>query len=154
MFNLQGEVVGIVSNIITMSGGFEGIGYATTSNLAARLLLNNKMPWLGADLKSLNERQTNILNVPQKEAILVERVVTESIFGQMGVKGGDTEVNIGGMKLILGGDIILALNDIRYNTSDNTMDKLAEFASSIDQSTPLQLTILRNGKIITLKRKQ
>jgi serine protease Do len=153
MFNMKGEVVGIVSYIITKSGGFEGIGYAATSNLAARLLLNNKMPWLGADLKSLTEKQTNILNVPQKEAILVERIVTESIFGQMGVKGGNTEANIWGMKLILGGDIILAVNDIRYNTSEDTLNKLAEFAGSVDKTSPVKLTILRQGKIITLERK-
>ena len=102
-FNLKGEVVGIVSHITTKSGGFEGIGYASSSNLAARLLLNNKNPWLGADMQSLGEKQTKLLNVPQKEAILVERIVSESIFGQMGVKGGTSESNIAGMNLILGG---------------------------------------------------
>jgi serine protease Do len=154
MFNLKGEVVGIVSNIITKSGGFEGIGYATTSNLAARLLMNNKMPWLGADLRSLNEKETSLLNVPQKEAILVERVVTESIFGKMGVKGGETEVNLGGRYIIIGGDIILAFNGIKYSTNDARLDELAEFAGKIDDTSPLKLTVLRNGQVITLERKK
>jgi serine protease Do len=47
MFNLKGEVVGIVSHIKTMSCGSDGIGHASSSNLASKLLLNNKMPCLG-----------------------------------------------------------------------------------------------------------
>jgi len=43
MFNLQGEVIGIVSNILTKSGGFEGIGFATTSNLTKELLLEKNI---------------------------------------------------------------------------------------------------------------
>jgi len=31
MFNWKGEVIGIVSNILSRSGGFEGIGFAATS---------------------------------------------------------------------------------------------------------------------------
>ena len=30
MFNYKGEVIGIVSSILTRSGGFEGIGFAAT----------------------------------------------------------------------------------------------------------------------------
>jgi serine protease Do len=59
MFNLNGEVVGIVSHITTKSGGFDGIGYASSSNLASRLLLNNKMPWLGS-----RHAFINLLNRP------------------------------------------------------------------------------------------
>jgi S1-C subfamily serine protease len=33
VFNLSGEVVGIVSQILTKSGGFEGIGFAATSKI-------------------------------------------------------------------------------------------------------------------------
>lgn len=39
LFNLGGEVIGIASSILTKSGGFEGLGFAVTSNTAKRLLL-------------------------------------------------------------------------------------------------------------------
>jgi len=32
MFNLAGEVVGIVNNIVSKSGGFEGLGFAYTTS--------------------------------------------------------------------------------------------------------------------------
>lgn len=42
MFNMDGEVVGIVSRIVSRSGGFEGVGFAVTSNVAQKLLFDNK----------------------------------------------------------------------------------------------------------------
>lgn len=44
MFNWKGEVIGIVSNILSRSGGFEGIGFAATSKMA-RLLLEQEPFW-------------------------------------------------------------------------------------------------------------
>ena len=45
MFNMKGEVIGIASYILSKSGGFEGLGFAATSNICQTLLLdteNNK----------------------------------------------------------------------------------------------------------------
>ncbi|MCZ6855542.1 MAG: trypsin-like serine protease, partial [Gammaproteobacteria bacterium] len=49
MFNLKGEVVGIVSYILTQSGGFEGIGFVVTSNTARQALFENPMFWSGLE---------------------------------------------------------------------------------------------------------
>ncbi|MCX7548095.1 trypsin-like peptidase domain-containing protein [Xanthomarina sp. F1114] len=153
MFNLKGEVVGVVSSIATRSGGFDGIGYASTSNLAAKLLLNDKMPWLGADMHTLSTKECELLNVPQANALLVQRVVDSSIFGEMGIKGGDTEAMIANQKLILGGDIILGFNDITIDLSDSNLNKLAEFANSMGDNPQFTVTVYRDGKILTLKYK-
>ena len=153
MFNLNGEVVGIVSHITSKSGGSDGIGFASSSNLAAKLLLNNKMPWFGADLYSLCGKEAKIFNLPQPCGLLVQRVIVSSIFGNMGVREGDTEVSIGNKKLIMGGDIILALNGIDYKTTDETLVELAEFANGLNKDSKIEITILREGKIITLKSK-
>ncbi|MEC3906786.1 trypsin-like peptidase domain-containing protein [Tamlana sp. 2201CG12-4] len=153
MFNLNGEVVGIVSHITTKSGGSDGIGFASSSNLATRLLLNNKMPWFGAELYSLTGKQAKIFNLPQRSGLLVQRVVTTSIFGKMGVREGDTEVTIGRQKLILGGDIILSFNGIKYDTTDEALVKIADFANSLNVDSTFEITILREGKIMTLQSK-
>ncbi|WP_282124485.1 S1C family serine protease [Algibacter mikhailovii] len=153
MFNLNGEVVGIVSHITSKTGGSDGIGFASSSNLAAKLLLNNKMPWFGADLYSLSGKEAKIFNLPQPNGLLVQRVVVSSIFGRMGIREGDTEVSIGKQKLIMGGDIILAFNGIEYNTVDETLVKIAKFANNLDKDTKFEITILREGKIKILKSK-
>ena len=36
MFNMAGEVLGVVSHIISKSGGFEGLGFAVAANVATR----------------------------------------------------------------------------------------------------------------------
>src|SRR6266436_1104903 len=36
MFNMDGQVVGIVSLILSRSGGFEGLGFAVPSNVAQK----------------------------------------------------------------------------------------------------------------------
>jgi serine protease Do len=153
MFNLNGEVVGIVSHITTKSGGFDGIGYASSSNLASRLLLNNKMPWLGADMHSLTYKQAKLLNLPQKHGLLVQRVSSSSIFGRMGIKGGDTESMLDGEKLILGGDIILSFNDLKFSLDDVTLNKLSTFANSLTTNPRFKVTVMRQGQILTLESK-
>src|SRR5215813_10527677 len=39
LFNMKGEIVGIVTNILSRSGGSEGLAFAATSNTARRFLL-------------------------------------------------------------------------------------------------------------------
>lgn len=151
MFNLDGEVIGIVSHIASKSGGFQGIGFACSSNLAANLLLNNKMPWLGADLHPLTPEESSLLNIPQTTGLLVQRVATGSIFDNMGIKGGTTEVYIKNKKLILGGDIILKFNDITFETTDQSLIAIAELAKKLNSNPSFELTVLRNGKTLVLK---
>ena len=38
MFNLDGEVVGIVSHILTLSGGSQGLGFAVSAKAAQEVL--------------------------------------------------------------------------------------------------------------------
>ncbi|MDO5979546.1 S1C family serine protease [Flavivirga spongiicola] len=153
MFNLDGEVIGIVSHITSKSGGSDGIGYASTSNLAAKLLLNNKMPWFGAELYSLSGNEAKLFNLPQDSGLLVQRIASNSLFDKMGIKEGDVEVTIGLRKLIMGGDIILAFNDITYDVTDYTLLKIADFANSLEKKPEFKMTVLRGGKIITLQSK-
>jgi serine protease Do len=154
MFNLNGEVVGIVSHIKTMSGGSDGIGYASSSNLASKLLLKNKMPWFGADLHSLTLKEAKLLNLPQSHGLLVQRVSSSSIFYKMGVKGGDIEATLGNQILLLGGDILVAFNDIEYDINDETLLKLAEFATGLSEGLNFNITIFREGKMLKLTYKE
>lgn len=151
MFNLKGEVVGIVSHITTQSGGFEGIGYATSSNVAQKLLIDTNIPWFGADMHALTPFQAQLLNVPQPHGLLIQRVSSNSVFGKMGVKGGDTEVELGADKVLIGGDIILKINDIKVELNQSSLDKLAEFAKGLATNPKFEMTVLRGGKIVVLK---
>ncbi|WP_298539062.1 trypsin-like peptidase domain-containing protein [uncultured Aquimarina sp.] len=152
MFNMKGEVIGVVSQILTKSGGFEGIGFAATANITKNLMLNNRTPWLGFDSYPLTGKTQRLFNVPQRSGLLVQRVVFGSVLHKMGLQGGDTEAIIDGQKLIIGGDIIMAFNGIVFDLTDEALVKLGEFGKNLKPTDPFELTILRGGKVMKLKR--
>ena len=153
MFNMNGEVVGVVSNILTQSGGFQGIGFAASSNITKELLFEKKIIWNGTDLVPLTGKMAKIFNLPQESGLLVQRVVKVSPFGVLGIEDGDTEITIGEEKLIVGGDIILAINGVKFESTDESLLNIAKTIERKETESPIELTVLRAGKVITLGRK-
>lgn len=154
MFNMQGEVIGIVSNILTESGGFQGIGFAATSNIAKRLLLETNEFWSGVEMKPLFGRLAEIFNLPQKSGLLVQKVVEYSPLGVTGVKGGDIKVIIENEKFLVGGDIVLSFNGVEIENTDESFLNIAKSIEKREAGDPIELTVLRAGKVITLGRRK
>ncbi|WP_350289008.1 trypsin-like peptidase domain-containing protein [uncultured Croceitalea sp.] len=152
MFNLKGEVIGIVSHIKTRTGGFQGIGFAATSNIAKELLLNRNIPWSGAEFFPLSKEASKLLNIPQENGLLVQRVVSSSPYGKLGLRGGTVKATINNTELLLGGDVILSINGIRFEMTDETLKKLGDYAATVKPNEPIVLEVLREGKIIALKK--
>ncbi len=153
MFNMQGEVIGIVSNILTKSGGFEGIGFATTSNLTKKLLLEKKPFWSGVEMIPLTGKMAHIFNLPQETGLLIQKVVMSSTFGVIGLRAGDVEMTIAGTTIIVGGDIILAFNGIEVEITDQSLLAIASMMEQRNEGDSIELTVLREGKIIKLGRR-
>jgi len=100
MFNMTGEVIGIVSNIITRSGGFEGLGFVVASNTARRLPLDRPSFWTGLQGYPVHGPLARALNVPQPVGLLVQRVAEGSPAAQMGLRGGTIKATIDGRIMI------------------------------------------------------
>ena len=112
MFNKAGEVIGIVSHMITKSGGSEGLGFVVTANTVRKLLFEKRPFYLGVDGHIVSEPVAQMLNVPQAGGYLVKTVVKDSLGERLGLRGGDRSATIDGQQLVLGGDIILAAQGI------------------------------------------
>ena len=153
MFNMQGDVIGVVSNILTQSGGFQGIGFASSSNITKELLFEKKIIWNGTDLVPLTGKMAKIFNLPQESVLLVQRVVKVSPFGVLGIEDGDTEITINDEKIIVGGDIILSINGVTFENSDESLLNISKTIERKETSSPIELKVLRAGKVITLGRK-
>lgn len=152
MFNLQGEVIGISSYIITESGGFQGLGFAATSNLAKKLVLDGNRRWNGINGFILDEKLAWILNVPINGGLLVESVVRFSPAYFAGIKGGFETMGIEGEQLIFGGDIILSVNGFpltkeAFENVDNAIVKESNFYKKKE----FVLQVLRGGKVEEFK---
>ncbi len=109
MFNMQGEVIGVVSSILSRSGGFEGISFAITANTAKKLLLDQPSYWLGIDAVILSQVLAQVLNVPGESGILIQRIAEGSIGDQMSLKPGVIPITVAKQEIIAGGDIIVEI---------------------------------------------
>src|SRR6185436_14134592 len=64
MFNMAGQVIGIVSHNISKSGGSEGLGFVVTINTAKKLLLERPSFWSGLEGQALSDAEADLLNLP------------------------------------------------------------------------------------------
>src|SRR5262245_61511264 len=74
MFNMKGEVIGIVSHVISKSGGSEGLGFAVAINTARELLLEKRSFWSGVEGTVLAPDLAELLNVPGRRGYLLKTV--------------------------------------------------------------------------------
>jgi S1-C subfamily serine protease len=103
MFNMAGEIIGIVSTIISKSGGSEGLGFVATSNMARQLLLEQKSFWTGLSGYFITNDSAKLLNVPPPGVgVLVQYVAKNSPAALMGLRGGTTNATFDGENVIDG----------------------------------------------------
>lgn len=149
MFNLDGEVIGIVSHILSMSGGSEGLGFAVTSNVARRLL-DEKSFWTGLDGHILSGDLAQALNIPPPGVgLLVQRIAAGSPADLSGLRGGTMRARIGDEDLVLGGDIVLSVMGIAVDRPGY----LAAVSGKLAVARPgqeVEIVVLRGGRVVTL----
>jgi S1-C subfamily serine protease len=151
MFNMRGEAIGIVSHILSSSGGFQGIGFVVTSNLAKHLLLDDPTPWTGLHGVLLEGPLARALNIPQKAGTLVEGVAAGSPASAIGLRPGNLKAQIAGQTLTIGGDIILAVNGILVGSPDFSR-KISDTVRALTGDDRLVLRVLRDGDVIELSK--
>ncbi len=145
VFNMQGEVIGIVSFIKSKSGGNEGLGFAVTINSAKKLMLEKPPFYSGMDAVVINGAIAKALNVAQGGGVLVTNVAKGTMAEKMGLKGGFLPIMVGETKLSLGGDIILSINGITTIGSKN-LKKVEKVLHKHGNQGKFKLTVLREGK--------
>ena len=150
MFNVKGEVIGIVSFILTNSGGFEGLGFAVDTNTIKKVLFDVNSFWTGFDGLFLNEGLAGIFNTPQKSGVLIQRVLPNSFADKIGLKPGVIQAEILGQKLWLGGDIILSIQGLSCN-SPHDLGSIKKQIENLNEGDKVLIKVLRKGNVITLE---
>jgi S1-C subfamily serine protease len=150
MFNMAGEVVGIVSQILSNSGGFQGLGFAVASNVASKLLLNKKSFWTGIDGYLLTNELARIFNVPQAAGLLVQRAADNSPASDLRLIAGTIPTNIGGTELVVGGDIILEVAGIPIVEEWKSLDEIQAALGNLNTGEKYSLKVLRGGAVVEL----
>jgi serine protease Do len=150
LFNRKGELIGIVSHMKSRSGGNEGLGFAASSNMAQTLLVEDPPVWLGADFLLLNEALAGAFNAGQKHGMLVQKVTPDSMADRLGIKAGLLPAKIGGEDVLLGGDIIVAINGNEILGTQQGMQQLMRDFRRVQAGDKLIIRVMRRGKEVEL----
>ena len=154
MFNMKGEVIGIVSYIISETGGSEGLGVAVTSNLCKELMLDIPPFWSGMEFIVLPGKFARIFNLPAGQiGILVQRVARDSPAHRIGLRGGSVPATIDGDPLLLGGDIVLEALGVQLKELDSIRLVRAKL-DALEEEDSIHLVVLRGGERIELEDKR
>ncbi|MBX3063071.1 MAG: trypsin-like peptidase domain-containing protein [Anaerolineae bacterium] len=150
LLDINGNVIGINTAIRTESGAFQGIGFAVPVNTLKRvvplLISAGKVTysWLGIDSSAVFSVASvaQELRLPVDYGVLVTRVTEGSPAAEAGLRGGSQTMTIRGKTLLSGGDLIIALNDVRVESFEMLLIYLIENTSPGDN---LKLTIIRDN---------
>jgi serine protease Do len=132
LVNLQGEVVGINTMIASQNGGWQGVGFAIPSSMAAgvyrQLADSGKVTrgWMGVSLDEITPETARRLGLSDTRGALVTQVEPRSPAGRAGLRPGDVIVGSNGQEILSPHNLKLAVADSRPDM-------------------PLRLSVLRNG---------
>jgi S1-C subfamily serine protease len=157
LLNAAGQVVGINTAGIENSqdgGTAQGLGFAISSDTILREITSladtgsyTAYPYMGIGV------QDNSYDIASQEGykvtygLLVEQVTSGVPADKAGLKAGTTQVTIDGTQILVGGDIITAINGTRIVNEDDLSTYLAE--NCLPNQT-INLTILRDGNTINV----
>lgn len=137
LFNLDGEVIGVNSMILSPSGGSIGLGFAIPSNLAKNIIdqLKNtgeiQRAWLGVRIQEVTDEIAQSLGLDKTYGALVQGLTPDSPALKDGIKEGDIIIRFNGEEV----------------ASMQTLPKLVAEAS-IGQNT--EVVVWRNESTTTL----
>jgi len=137
LFNMEGEVIGVNTAIISPTGGSIGIGFAVPSNTATKVLNQLKeygetrRGWLGVHVQSVTEEIAEGLGLVEPMGALVASVAPDGPAAAAGIEAGDVILDFDGQEI-------------------NSMRDLprAVVGTAIDKDVPVKL--LRGGKTLNV----
>lgn len=149
MFNSKGEIIGIVSHILSKSGGSNGLGFVVSIDTIHDIMDSDPGTFSGFIPFLLNEKQSHALNNAAGHGMLIQHVVPRTLAEKLGFKGGNISVTIGHTSLLLGGDILLAINGHKITDIESAI-KIKQRMANVKKGDEISFTFLRAGEVKTV----
>jgi serine protease Do len=136
-FNVNGNVIGVNTAIVSPSGGSVGIGFDIPADTAKMVVAQLKdkgyvtRGWLGVQIQPVTAGIADSLGMKKAEGAMVDQPQTDSPAAKAGVKSGDVITTINGAPV----------KDARA---------LARDIGTMAPNTSIKLDIIRDGKTKTL----
>jgi len=136
LFNMDGEVIGINTAILSPSGGSIGIGFATPANTVVPIIEQlqkfgeTRRGWLGVRIQNVDDSIAESLNLGKARGALVAGVDDKGPAKPAGLKAGDVIVKFDG------------------RTVDQSRD-LPKIVASTPIGKEVEVVVVRDGKEVT-----
>ena len=140
LFNLEGEVIGINSQIYTRSGGYMGVSFAIPIDYAMDVVEQLKEKgyvargWLGVSIQEVTSELAEALEMEIPKGALISQIIKDSPAEKSGLKEEDVILTFNGEEIFYSSDLPLTVGAIKPDSRVNA-------------------TVLRDGKkkIISVK---
>jgi len=156
LLDSQGKVIGVNTAIYSPSGGSVGIGFAIPVDTVRRVVMSiiekgyYPHPWLGISGLSITPELAQYLKLTVERGVLVIEATPGQPAAQAGVRGGQRRVQVGNYVILVGGDILIAIDGSKIREMED-MIKYLETKTQVGQL--VDLTIVRDGKERTIQVK-
>jgi S1-C subfamily serine protease len=153
MLDLRGRVIGVNSQIISTGGDSAGVGFAVSASTVRRVvpqLIDRGYyahPWLGADMLPLTPSVAKVLrdagaDISMDMGLLVLQTTAGGPADEAGIRGGNSRLRLGRYYLLLGGDIITAVNGV---ATDDLQALTVYLETQTEIGEVVDVTYLRDG---------
>ena len=153
LMNWHGEVIGINTMILSNVQQNSGIGFAIPIN-TAKAVLNDLMtlgrvrrPALGVRTIPISAELASELTLPADYGLLIIQVTPGGSAEQAGLHGGTEPAYLGNTRIMLGGDLIVAIDDQKVEDEQD----LSQMMDNHRAGDTVKVTIYRNKKKIDVR---
>lgn len=133
LFNTDGEVVGVNSQIYSRSGGYQGLSFSIPINVAMSIVdqLREKgfatRGWLGVSIQNVDQSLAESFGLDKPTGALVAQVTRNSPADKAGLESGDIILEFNG-------------NAVDYSSA------LPPLVGSVEPGKTVSMTVLREGR--------
>ncbi len=149
LLDSRGKVIGVNTAITSNTATNSGVGFAipvdTVRRVAPELIARGRYrhPWLGISGGTITSEMVEAGNLPVETGVLIAEVELDSPAEKAGLRGGSQQVQVSGLPMLVGGDIVIAINEVQVKGFDDMVNYLAGHTSVGDVVT---LTIVRDAQ--------
>jgi S1-C subfamily serine protease len=154
LLNGNGEVIGVTTAIQSTAGSNAGIGFVVPSHIVMLVvpqLIENGVyqhSWLGLSGATLQADIAEAMDLDREQrGILIANTTPNSPADEAGLRGSDNQFEYLGSQVLIGGDIITAIND---EPTPNFEALVSYLARATEPGQVVKLTILRDGQSQTV----
>jgi S1-C subfamily serine protease len=148
LFDAKGRVIGINAQIRSNSGTAEGVGFAIPIDIARRAMNQLvrtgrvRYAYLGITTRDVTRGLARRFGLAVDHGALVSQVEPGTPASKAGVRGGTRVVSWNGLRVVLGGDVIVKIGPIPVTNAQD----VSRAVTRLEPGRRVPLTLFRGGR--------